>query len=89
MSGGPRQVIDGKGEPLQTGDGVKSLRAFDAGHMHRGVITKVDVDAGRVSIRHRAGCCDLGRTSEDCDPRFWMRVLIRPTAWQRILGDDE
>lgn len=83
------RVVDAEGEPLQTGDGVVSTRRFDAGHIHKGKITSVDVTLKVIGVQHAEGCCEIGRHSESADPKLWKRVVVRPTAWQRILGDDE
>jgi hypothetical protein len=80
-------VTDAKGEPLQTGDSVRSLKIFDAAHTHRGVVEEIDVTRNRITIRHK-DCCETGHQSEDCEPRCWKKVTRRPTAWEKILQDD-
>lgn len=94
-------VLDGMGNVLQIGDGVASLRAFDAGYHHMGYVGDINYATGRISVKHAMGCCEPGLISEDCEPTLWQHcnhaqierskqedAAERPTAWMRILRDD-
>jgi hypothetical protein len=81
------QVVDGEGTPLQTGDRVASMRHFDRGYTHIGVVSEIHPGGNRITVRHRDDC-EPGYISEDCHPKSWRRLIKRPTAWARLLSDE-
>lgn len=77
------------------GDTVRSVKAYDQSQAHWGVVTNVRDDL--ITVQHADTCCDRGRFSES-KSEYWERlnpaspstgVGKRPTAWARILNDDE
>lgn len=82
----PDEVTDAKGESLMTGDTVRSIQTFDRGQRHVGIITDINDDL--ITILHVGTCCEPGRCSES-KANWWERLTKRPTAWERLLKEDD